>query len=583
MKKSLIKIKSLLLIPCLLFIVACDEDQFLTELDPNNQTAETFWQTEQQFETALITTYAALQFDGVSGPNGMYPEMAKSDIGGTDFWQNPFTYLNLAYTNGDIRIKRQWDKLYIGIFRCNQVIQNITTVDPLIFNEGKKEEIEAQARFLRAWYYFRLAHAFNGGIKRIDVPTGVSDVDSPFVPKEELINDIVKPDLEFAINNLPQTWEDSEKGRATWGAATTLLGKVYLFEEDFAKARDAFKQVIDSNVYQLTTDFVDNFTSEGEFNSESIFEVAYNGEYKPGIAGGNSDGTGNGNDAGSEAINWGGAFGFLDKGGFNVMLGSYYLHELFIYDEVDPDNPINDGNLHSKRLTATLAVPQGEGTYYNEPTASIVVGRSGQSAYIRKHTNSYELDVEPNQARSGVNVRHMRLAHVYLMYAEAVLEADGDVNEAMTYIDMVRSRAGVKTIAQYASENGNQIPQLHISMQVNGAHPLVNINAENLMTHLRRVELPLELAFEGHRWKDLVRWGIVKDVFTQLKAEEDWRNANTGSVFGQAPLFISAPLGETDIVRPDLFLKERNYDPATHDYWPVPASENDSNNGVTGQ
>ncbi|MEW4922887.1 RagB/SusD family nutrient uptake outer membrane protein [Algibacter sp. 2305UL17-15] len=574
MKTSLIKIIGLLVLPCLLFLTACDEDKFLTEVDPNNPTSETFWKSQEQFNSALTTVYGALQFPAVSGPNGLIYEMAKADISGTDFWQTPFSFLNLTYGSGAEQIKDPWDKLYIGIYRANQVIENIASIDASVFSEGDKEIIEGQARFLRAWFYFRLVNSFNGGVKRITVPTGLADVDSPFVSKEELTNDIIKPDLEFAMKNLPKTWGDEDKGRATWGAATALLGKVYLFEGEHPTARDLFKEVIDSNVYQLTANFVDNFTIDTELNSESIFEVVYNGEFSPGSQGGSID------DEGGEATNFGSSFGFLDKGGFNQLLGSYYLHELFVNDEVDPSNPINDGNRHSTRLTATLAVPDGEGTYYNEPTADIIAGRAGQSAYIRKWTNSYQMDQEPNQSRSGVNFRHMRLSDVYLMYAEAVLESGSSINDAIKYIDLVRSRAGVKTIQQYASENGNKIPQLHVSKQVHGTQPLVDINAQNLITHIRRVERPLELAFEGHRWKDLVRWGIVKEVYLDLREDEVWRNNNFDQVDGLAPLYIVAPLGKVGQVREDFISSEEIYNPSNHDYWPVPPAEQQTNNGL---
>lgn len=576
MKISLTKILGLLVLPCFFIFTACDEDEFLTELNPNNITTDTFWKTQNDFESALTTVYGALQFQAIGGNVSVFEE-AKSDVGGTDFWQGPFPFSNLTYGDGSGIIVNTWDQLYIGVSRANQIIENMETINPSIFNDGEQVSITAQARFLRAWFYFRIVHSFGGGVKRLTTPTSVDDFDLPFSSIEEITNDVIIPDLEYAIANLPQEWNDSDKGRVTWGAATAVLGKVHLFGKNYATASDLFKEVIDSGIYSLTRNFQDNFRHDTEFNSESIFEVAYDNDFNPGVNGSNVD---DANGPGAEATNIATAYGFLDNGGFNVLLGSYYLHELFINDEVDDTNPINDGNNHSKRLTATLAVPQGEGTWYGQPTASLATGRSGQSAYVRKWSNAYHLEAEPAMDRSEINFRIIRLSDVYLLYAEAVLQSSGDVTEAQTYVDLVRSRAGVKTIEQYTSENAGMIPQLHVSSLFNATgQPMVPLNADNLLTHIMRVERPLELCFEGHRWKDLVRWGNVQEVFNELRAEEVYRNDNFATFNGQAPLFLSASLGAT-IPRQDLLLPSDNYDSDTHDYWPIPPAEVQTNDGL---
>ena len=92
-------------------------------------------------------------------------------------------------------------------------------------------------------------------------------------------------DLEFAMANLPEVWDGEDIGRATWGAATAMLGKVYLYDQNWAQAASMFKEVIDSGNYALTADIMDNFTDENEFNIESIFEVAYSAELNPGANG----------------------------------------------------------------------------------------------------------------------------------------------------------------------------------------------------------------------------------------------------------------------------------------------------------
>ncbi|WP_296705769.1 RagB/SusD family nutrient uptake outer membrane protein, partial [Algoriphagus sp.] len=277
---------------------------------------------------------------------------------------------------------------------------------------------------------------------------------------------------------------------------------------------------------------------------------------------------------GAEATAIATGLGQLNFGAYNTLLPSYYLHELYVNDEVDPNNSINKGNTQSVRMSASVVPINGEGMYYQLPIGTRGGWAFGQSAYIKKHTNWYHLPNEDGNSRSGINFRHIRLADVYLMYAEALLNAGGSVDEVIEYIDLVRARSGVITIKQYLADNGNTFPQLHISKQVHGTQPMVAPTAENIMTHIRRVERPIELAFEGHRWKDLVRWGIVKDVFDELRQDEVWREANKASIFDQAPLFIA------ERIRPDFLLSSANYSPTVHNYFPIPALELQNNNQI---
>ena len=320
----------------------------------------------------------------------------------------------------------------------------------------------------------------------------------------------------------------NDLGRATWGAAKSLLGKVFLYDKDYIPAANLFKEVIDSEVYSLTAEISDNFTHENEFNSESIFEVNYSFDLSPGVNGAIVDD--NVNETGAESTALATAMGQLNFGGYNTLLPSYYLHEMFENEEVDPTNPVNDGNLESKRMNSSIAPSDGEGLYYGVPFRTKSGWGYGQSAYVKKHSNWYHLEAEPANNRSGINFRHMRYADVLLMYAEAVIGASGDYSTAITYIDQVRKRAGVKTLQQYMDANSGSFPQLHVSLQVHGAYPMVQPTAATVLKHIQRVERPLELCFEGHRWKDLVRWGIVAEVFNELRQDEIWREANKTTI-----------------------------------------------------
>ncbi len=547
-----------------LALSGCDEGDFLTQVNPNAITTDTFWETEGQFNSALTTVYGALQFESVSGALVQH-EMVLGDLGGTESWYRPAAFRNLTYNDNTYYVVDRWNELYIGIFRANQVIENIQSAD---INVVTKAQIEAQAKCLRAFYYFQLVHSYGQAVIHTEVAKSAEDFSKPLSSLEEVTNQVIKPDLEFAAQNLPLSWSEG-KGRVTKGTAQSLLGKVYLYNEEWSNAAAQFKAVIDSNIYSLVADVSDNFTHTNEYNSESILEVTFNSELNPGVNGSIVDD--NPNETGAEASALARGLGQLNYGGYNTVLTSYYLHEMFVYDEVDPTNPINDGNIHSRRMTASIAPSNFEDEYYGRDSDEAKGWGFGQSAYLKKHTNWYHLEAEDGNSRSGINFRHIRYADVLLMYAEAVLNDSGDFATAITYIDMIRARAGVKTLQQYMDENSGQFPQLHVSIQVHGSQPLVSASAATVLKHIQRVERPLELCFEGHRWKDLVRWGIVAEVYSELRADEVWREANKATIFDTPPLYIA------ERIRPDFFLSEQNYDPAQHNYFPIPTGEVQTN------
>lgn len=560
----------------ILVFTGCNEDSFLEEINPNSVTADIFWKSERQYNAALTTAYGALQFQSVSGGELQY-EMALGDICGTESWYRPTAFRNLTFNDGTYHVTDKWNQLYVGIFRANQVIENIQSAEDGLFTDNAKAEIEGQARFLRAFFYFQLAYTYGGGVIHTDVAETNEELAKPFSSIDEINSTVIIPDLEFAKASLPQTWDTQNVGRATWGAATSLLGKIYLYEEDYPKAASLFNEVITSDVYSLTQDISDNFWHQNEFNSESIFEVNYSSELSPGANGTIVDD--NAFETGAESTTLAGAVGQLNYGAFNTILPTYYLQELFLNDEVDPNNSINDDNLESKRMNVSIATRNSEGLYYGLEFADVRGFGFGQSSYVKKHSNWYHLDAEPPNSRSGINFRHIRYADVLLMYAEAVIGASSDYTTAIEYIDMVRSRAGVVTLQQYMDDNGGSFPQLHVSKQVHGSQPMVAPSAETVLTHLQRVERPLELCFEGHRWKDLVRWGIVVEVFSDLRADEIWRETNKETVLmvndgGVAPLYIEAR------IRPDFFLSSQNYNPAQHNYFPIPTQEAQTNPNI---
>ncbi|MGM8362065.1 RagB/SusD family nutrient uptake outer membrane protein [Flavobacterium sp. ARAG 55.4] len=557
----------------ILFLSSCDEKDFLTVDNPNAVTEATFWKTPTQFNSALTTVYAAMQFQAISG-GGLPEEEVRADIADTYSFFRPLAYRQLTYTDNSPQVVGKWNQLYIGIFRANQVINQINKVDGSAFAPKEKETILAQARFLRAFFYFKLAYTYGKAVIRTEVST--TDFNKKLSSIDEINTEVIIPDLIYAKANLPTSWSANDIGRVTWGSATSLLGKVYLYDKKWPEAAAEFKEVIDSKIYSLTPNILDNFTDQNEFNSESILEVAYSSTANPGANGSNVDDTpyASGAEANDVAAQYASIGGF---GGYNTVVSNYYLHELFLSDEVDATNPINGSNVHSRRLTASICPKDFEGTYFGVTNTSQQVHAYrglGLTALVKKYTNWYQGTAEIPLNRSGINFRHIRLADVYLMYAEAVLNASSDVDEAIKHIDLVRERAGVKTIRQYLIANNNTFPQLHVSKLRYTTQPMVAPTKENIMTHIQMVERPLELCFEGHRWNDLVRWGIVNDVFTTLGSNLNWEKDNFASIVGKAPLTIEGSLNLLALAAIS------NYNSSIHDYFPIPAPELQTNTGL---
>ncbi|MBU2912770.1 MULTISPECIES: RagB/SusD family nutrient uptake outer membrane protein [Reichenbachiella] len=565
----------------ILLLSGCDNDEFLTEVNPNAITSDIFWETESDAEAALTAVYAALQFQSISGGDMQY-EIAKSDLGGTNDWTRHFSYTEFNVADNADPVLQKWSELYIGVYRANQVINNLPDMNNL--DEDLKNRMIAEARFLRAFFYFELVHTFGKAILTTSSSGKAEDINVGLSTIQQVTDSVIVPDLTFARLHLPKRSEiaDSELGRVALGAATTLLGKVHLYGKDWAKASDLFLEVINSGEYQLVSDPMDNFSHDVVYNSEAIMEVPFDGSINPGTANSHyvDDNTYNSGGESTSSARW---FAPYSLGGWQVVMPTYWLHELMTADSV------GGSTNHSSRYTLSIAGRDAEGLYYGETAAtrkSLVprLWTFGESAYVNKYTNWYHLDVESNEWRSSINFKHMRLADVYLMYAEAVLERDGEagVPTAIEYIDYVRARAGVVTLQQYIDANGT-IPQLHVSQDLYGARPEVSPVADNVMTHIRMVERPTELCYENLRWKDLVRWGIVKEVFTSHHDDEEVRNALKSAENTNDPstlLVNRPPLYIEQRVRPDFVNNYAFYDSERHDYYPVPSVEIQNNEAL---
>ena len=539
----------ILLIATLTVLCSCSYDQLNIE-NPNNLPLDNFWSSEEDIQKGLIATYAALQLDGLFGGASSTQHPVRSDTGRPNNWNaNAIGLSKLAFNENSDIVKKRWRDCYIGIFRANQVLANLYTID---LSDQTRTQIEAEARFLRGFFYYSLYRGYNGGsvIIHTTPPQSSEDFYKSPSPANEVFN-LIKSDLEIAYTNLPQQYENSQDlGRATWGAATAMLGKLHINAHNYDLAKMKFKEILDSNLYSLTANIGDNFDAEHEMNSESIFEVAFSTELSQGTSGSAADGP-----LGSEATSRARTLATVEGGGYRTIMPSYYMTMLFKKDTMDITNPINSNRTgvanYSIRASMSIAIANDDNTtLYQNPSNLGGAYNNNEASYLKKFQN-WTLLRESDQSISGINERVIRLADVMLLYAECLLQTGGAYTEALDLINEIRYRAGVVLLEPSDYDNSST------------------------MEHIMWTERPLELMFEGHdtRWEDLTRWDKVQEQYDRLALKSYVLISKNLYEFDPAIHNEGNKLIEFESAA-------TSYQSAIHNYFPIPSTEQNSNPGL---
>ena len=578
-------IKSLLLFFVLLVTISCDKE-FLDEYNPNGVSSDIFWSNLDEVESSLTGVYSSMLNTYVHNTSA---EAVRSDMGFPRNRANPsgfgVPFYQQTFTNGDSRIKLKWEACYQVIFRSNQVIEGLKTLEGGADIDTERWKVQmAQARFFRGLVHFYLHSTFNGGqiIIRDNVPQSNEDFNKGLSTSEEVIS-FFREDLKYAYENLPARYDASaDKGRATAGAAATILGTSHLYEGQYPEAMNYFNDVIGNSAYgyELVKDMSLLFTSAGEFNKESILEINYTVDTQ------------------LEDSQW-------DEESFNTRLARYtapnnrggggaehffptawitnaYANEPL--DTLDSRNFVNDGMGGSKlrnvslRASSMIALVQDEATeYYFFPSMAELCGfTSGSFSWYKKYTNHDIADREHETGltpwKSGKNLTLNRLSEVYLMRAECKIQS-GDIEGALDDMNEVRARWGLLLLG--ANDGTNH------------AFDGVAYNKESLMEHLMDIERPLELSIEGHalRTIDLRRWGIAKQRYEYL-ASLDFHTENYQFVNSEGAdascnnsILVEGPGTGNSNVK-EFELAAQNYNSDLHGYLPIPLSEIQNNSAI---
>src|SRR4051812_24686015 len=222
-----------------ILITSCKKD--FIELAPiSTVSVDVLYKTDKDFQDAVTGCYSALQvqyqnfwiFGDLRGDDSKHEIPSNVILFSTD---------NFTLSNESSLLKDTWQNYYKVINRANTVLDKITNADPAVVKN--KTRYTAEAKFLRALAYFDLVRIFG------DVPmitTAISVQDGYITGREKtdkIYDEVIIKDLQEAENNLPVKYTGTDVGRATKGAAKSLLGKVYLTRKDFVKAESKLAEV----------------------------------------------------------------------------------------------------------------------------------------------------------------------------------------------------------------------------------------------------------------------------------------------------------------------------------------------------
>ncbi|MEQ9440850.1 MAG: RagB/SusD family nutrient uptake outer membrane protein [Cyclobacteriaceae bacterium] len=453
--KKLINIKTFSLAFLLvgLCFTACED--FLKE-DPQDRVAQDrYYQTEEDAVAAVNSIYANLGSTS-SGPEGVYHSttwiaagLASDNLKNMQQGALANDQLGTFSWNAEnSSILTIWRIHYKTINLANIAIERIPAIE---MDETMKNRLVNEAKFLRGLMYFNLVRMYG----KIPLLTSEASALNPEVSEITAVYAQIISDLQSA-EALPLDG-DIQEGRATSGAAKSLLAKVYLTTGDYENASATALEVIQSGKYELWENFSEVFKHTSRNGKEAIFSVGF------------GDG--------------GGAISFWEFGQFNVRLlppeltqardivtntHGWQVATPELYNAFSSDDA-------RKEVTFMTELLDDEG---NVVTLS--------EFYIQKY---WDEEAEPNAGDSQQDFPVIRYSDVLLTYAEAQAEL-GNFAEANTYLNMVKTRANLPAVS------------------INNAE---DFEAEVLL------ERKKEFVAEGHRFFDLVRTGTLEEKVMEAK------------------------------------------------------------------
>lgn len=531
------KILNIIAVGVFLFLSACTED-FLDTNALGEQTAGSFYATEEELMQATTACYSPLQHYIY---NWSRTDLASYTTDDAVRREQNYSLDSYGFDANGLLFSRNYRYNYRGILICNNLIYNVEGKDkPLVKDKAFLTRAVGEAKFMRAFYYFDLVRNY-GDVPLVKQPLTPDELNMMRTDADEVYAFIEK-NLREAADALPKKSEYSpaDYGRATKGAALALLTKVQVWqasegystesfydESKWAAAKTTAEELFALNEYQLYTgDYHDIFTQAGENGVGSIFEVQF---YDDPTNGGAYTDNGNFN-----------TFLNLPWWGGNDPYGEYQC-TYDLYAAFESDDPRREKSVISSLQWAALWGNDWDGGKTQIDPTGDKTGLCDYKHYISKE----DYVALGNFRNSPINERVLRLSDIYLLYAEACYHT-GDEAKAQQYINMVRERA----------RQGNS--SVLADVTVSGPALLAAIYRE------RRIEL----CNEGHRWYDLVRWGLLEK---EIKTDGYKLRANV--VDNGDGTYTVTDAGEPAFKATALTMPK-------HLYFPLPQTEIDNSNGA---
>jgi len=485
----------------MVLILSCNKDYLnrFPESDPNSAT---YYTTADQLTLAINAAYNNLSYQQDGFPYQMQLE-GTSDL----VWQRPATDAQTIglgqHTSNTTMIRTIWTQSYIGIGRCNALLENMIKAKS-VTTAAQYSRIEGEAKFLRAYYYGTLISLYG------DVPLVVKSMPTEEsylarTPKAEVLNAIFS-DLDSAAAKLPLSYTGTDIGRATKTSALAFKSRIALYNAKWDVAAAASKAVIDLGYHALYPNYRNLFMYVGENSRESILAFDYKLTIRTNAAPQNN-----------QARNSSGFSGLIPT---RALADSYEctdgltIDKSTLYSTADPfknrdprmrQTLLGDGDtwfgaggitfnmtFHPDSTTCSRYTP----TFAKIPNLEVTNAFSTYSGFImKKYLDPQDMAV-PNQSELAFML--IRYAEVLLNYAEAKIELNQIDASVLDAINLVRAR-------------GYGVAATQTTL-----YPAIKTTNQTELRAIVRRERKIELAGEGLRVFDIRRWNIAEKVMNGI-------------------------------------------------------------------
>ena len=548
-------------------LASCEKD-YLELSDPNTLSPSVFPTTMEHMDLLLTSVYANTHSYGLYGHNFGGKNVFCFDHTWDLAWRADQHWNELTQNNAkssDSYLYETWRDIWRGVQQANNFLGVAPDFKAKYANADDLEALkfmEGQAHFLRAWYYFYLVNFWgetfinNGqGGDKMGVPiiSNVADSrDEMYVTRESVreVWDFIIADLKEAETLLEgKVWTGADKSRVNEWAVKGFLGRAYLYTEEWDNAKTALKDVIDNSGRTLVAfdTYKEMFNGKNELNEESLFEISLGVDKNTWGAWGASIGSGVAmviapcfmNDgAGAEGSGWSNGYVHdknLERFGFNLPMYNYVDNPSFdtanavgidnqktICDPAYIAQSINLRNTKAvdPRLWIGCLQPYVDSMIANGKRRAIVHYKDApvdeRAWSLRKFVNLDENEYYLN-VNNGSNFYWLRLADVYLMYAEVAAKTNDNVT-ALEYINKVKRRA-----YGYPVDSPSPVDYSGLTAMTMASDPV-------LKNDPLKYERYVELFGEGFWWFDVCRWKIGDQEASYYQTASggaiNWRSAS---------------------------------------------------------